>query len=117
MTWPLVSRRAFVVVSDERDRLRAQVDRLLDHVTRMDRVEHGLHELPQQASKAREPMPDSLRAEIEMVGTAANRKQLEDAAYKLHGRGFTWTSIEAKLRKHRESQDPNGPSSAPAADA
>lgn len=116
MIWPLVSGRALAIVTDERDRLRAQVDRLLDHLTRMDRVEHGLHELAQQPAKPREPMPEELRALIDAFGSHQNRQQLKDAAFRLHAKGQSWESITAKIEAHIRSQDPER-SSAQSAEA
>jgi hypothetical protein len=57
LAWPWVSRRAYLAVVDERDRLRDRVDALTDNIVGLARVEHRLPERrPEQRTK-REPTP------------------------------------------------------------
>lgn len=53
MKLPLVSRLAFDMVRDERDRLRAQNDDLLDTLKAVKRVEVGLREKPRPTREER----------------------------------------------------------------
>lgn len=98
MNWPWVSRRAYDVVIDERDRLREQNDALLDHIRRVDRIEHGVPELPRQPRPAFEPMPQELLHYINSYGDERFQKMQRDEAYKRHHKlGQPWSRIMAEV--------------------
>jgi hypothetical protein len=95
--WPWVSRAAFDVVVDERDRLRGQVEKLQEHVIRMDRVEHGTSEVPREPRPAMEPMPKELLEYCNSYGDARIRKTMRDAAFKQHRQGVPWSQIKLEI--------------------
>lgn len=97
MSWPWVGRAALDAVTGERDRLRAQVDSLLEHVTRMDRVANGLTETPRQP-KEPDPMPESLRRKIQRFGTSGTvQDQLSRARRAHHEQRKSWAEIESEF--------------------
>lgn len=92
-----MSRSAFDLVVEERDRLRAQNDDLMDHLRRRDRAEAGLRETPVQ-KPGREPIPEEVMDQINRWESRAVRdRQLEDAhrAYRLLG---SWDRVLEHLR-------------------
>src|SRR3989304_2331887 len=56
MHWPYVSRRAYDLLVDERDRLRARNDELTDHLVRLARTTNGLRGLEGGQANT-DPMP------------------------------------------------------------
>ena len=104
MTWPLVSRRAFDLVVDERDRLRAQNDRLIEHQNRIERREAGLPEVPREKRPV-QPMPRTLRRWIEGHGTPEIRRALMQEAHKRYAGGQSWESIEQEVTREPEQED------------
>lgn len=98
MKWPLVSARAYALLLDERDRLREQNDRLTDHVTRMDRLEHGAGEIP-PSLKPLEPMPDEIVAMIRKFDTGTIRERLTSDAWKMRRREGSWDPVLEALRQ------------------
>ena len=95
---PWVSRLAYDQLEQERDWLREQNATLLEHVRRMDRVEHGLGELPRTPRAELQPMPIRL---AEHFRTAyANKsiaKMQRDEAYRRHASGVSWPAIEQEI--------------------
>jgi len=103
--WPWVSRRAYDVLVDERDRLRTQNDMLLDHVKRIDRTEHGLGELPRPQRPVVDPMPTELRKHIEGFADPRVRKTIRDQCYRRHASGVKW-SVITKYVMSNDEQEP-----------
>ncbi len=97
MRWPLVSRRAYDVLLDERDRLRAANDQLTEHLVRMHRVEHGVAETPRAPRPPVEEMPKSLVDYFDGLGNTAMARQLKREAANLHTRGESWPSIQGRI--------------------
>jgi hypothetical protein len=97
MKWPWVSRRAFDMVVEERDRLRVMNDQLMDHVKRINRVEHGLGELPRAKREPIETMPKQLRDYIDGFASAPLRVELRDLAFQRRIDGESWEEIIATL--------------------
>lgn len=107
MKWPLVSRRALDLLTAERDRLLEQNAKLLDHVTRIDRREHGLPEVPKAPRPPAQPMPDTLSDYINGYANASIRKELRDRCLRRHHtQGVAWDIIERDVRK--EDEAPSG---------
>ena len=82
MNWPLVSRRAYDAVLDERDRLRKVNDDLTDHLTRLVRTSNGLTERKIEP-KAPDPMPREVQAAI-LKWPGNTRTEIGGRAWKLH---------------------------------
>lgn len=97
MNWPWVSRLAYDEACNARDRALAQVDDLLKHVTRMDRLEHGVSELAPGDLPKPDPMPDDLTAYILAWETPDTRASLEEAAWRLHRKGYTWDQVRERI--------------------
>ena len=96
--WPWVSRTAYDLVIEERDRLRAQNDEWLDHARRVSRREKGMTELPPQPRKPQEPIPSSLNYIIDKFGSEQVRQNLRNNARIAHHRGGkAWSEITAEL--------------------
>lgn len=88
-----IDRSAYDTVCDERDRLQAQNDKLLDHVSRMDRLEHGVGETAKQPRADLLPMPVELREHIEGWDNPSVRKNMRDTTLRRHAGGEPWGSI------------------------
>ena len=95
--WPWVSRRAFDLVVKQCDRLEAQNDSLLEHVKRMDRIEHGVGELQPEA-KPKEPLSDEIIHEIRRWARVDTREELTRQALTLRAQGKTDEEILDALR-------------------
>ena len=104
MNWPLVSRSTLEAVTDERNRLREQVDRLLDHVTRMERVEAGVPELPPQPRKQIPPIPAELMAMIQEFDSPSYRLDLEKRAQRRYSKDGTWDNVIREMREIVEAE-------------
>ena len=95
MNWPWVPRLAYEGVVADRDRLLAQNKELLDHITRMDRVEHGMTEVPRQQRPPTEPIDKELLAFINSHGSPEIRNQmLEEALRRHHKHGVPYSEIK-----------------------
>jgi len=103
MKWPLVSRRAYDLLMDERDRLREQVDKLLDHIKRTDRVEHGMGEVPRPQKPPLEPMPDILADYFAGFADRNIARDSRNAALRRHNRGEAWASIVVDLMEESDA--------------
>ena len=90
--WPWVSRLAYDTVAAERDRLRDQNDKLIDHITRIDRASQGLTETPRQPKPQQEPMPAELR---EYIMSFPNKGY----------QSMMWKAAWDRRLKHHESWD------------
>jgi hypothetical protein len=94
--WPWVSRLAWDLVVEELRRVREQNDRLVEHITRMDRVEHGLGEHPVKV-RTLEPMPKEVYEKIREYESSQVRAQVEREAQALHRQGVAWQEILERL--------------------
>ncbi len=95
--WPWVSVRAFDLLVAENARLLAQNTQMLDHVTRMDRVEHGKGEIPRAPRAELEPMPKELLDFFNGLASPKTAKFHRDAAYRAHAtQHMPWTDIMAE---------------------
>src|SRR3972149_5875385 len=83
MHWPYVSRRAYDLLVDERDRLRARNDELTDHLVRLARTTNGLRELKVEQSKP-DPMPQEVQDMVMAWGSGATRSDVLGRIWKMH---------------------------------
>tara|TARA_R110002074_G_scaffold3352_2_gene17944 strand:- start:3660 stop:3971 length:312 start_codon:yes stop_codon:yes gene_type:complete len=98
MKWPWVSRMAYDLIVEERDRLRAKNDSWEDHVRRTDRKEKGMTELPAQKKAPPEPIPPDLAYVIDKFSSETTRQLLRNQARIAHSReGKKWSEIRAEL--------------------
>ena len=93
MKWPLVSRRAYDLLLAECDRSRSMVDDLLEHVTRMDRTEHGLLELPYTKPDPPEPLPEALQDYVDGWQDCTVRRQVVRSILLARQDGKSWDAI------------------------
>lgn len=98
MNWPWVSRLAYENVRDERDRLREQNDTLVEHLTRVQRRESGMPEMPREKPKPVEPVPQSIRRLLDGFSPQV-KKQLELEARQEHTAGVDWSHIQRQIEE------------------
>lgn len=103
MNLPWVSRLAYDTACSERDRLRLQVDTLLVHVQKMDRVEHGLREVPHASRLPPVPMPQTVHDYIHGFANPSIRKVMLTQCYRRHAQGTSWETIEQDLKTQNET--------------
>lgn len=98
---PWVSRRAFDVVVDERDRLRERVDGLIGELVRLARKESGLPERApdQRAPRKPTPLPTELRNLISGFSDPTIQAQLEHEARNALRTGTPEAEIVGQLRR------------------
>lgn len=94
--FPLVSRLAYDEACRARDRAESQVDTLLDHVRRVERVERGMTEMPRQQKPA-EVMPDDMIAYVQGWGSPETQSSVEDGLWKLYRRLRDWDKVRAAI--------------------
>ena len=104
MNWLWVSRRAFDEVVRQRDRLETQNDKLVEHITRMDRTEHGLVET-QPSGKPREPMSPEVLNEIKRWKSPGSRTIMTHEAQKLYAQDKDDNEVLAALRQSNEAEE------------
>ena len=98
MRLPWVSRAAYELLLDERDRLRAKNDAWEDYSRRVARSKQGMAELPAERKQAPEPIPPSLNRIIDKYDSEHTRQGLRNSARRAHHRnGRAWSEIEAEL--------------------
>lgn len=93
MRWPWVSRLAFEVVRDERDRLAAQNAELTEALTRMKRWQAGMAEQVQPSREPDEPPPPELYELVRGFESEAMRRNVIDDAHRAHKRGTPWDHV------------------------
>lgn len=98
MTWPWVSRLAYETIRDERDRLRTQNDTLVEHLTRVQRREAGMPELPRQRAEPPEPIPAEVTRLLDGFSPEI-KKQLELEARQARRNGKPWNSIQQSIEE------------------
>lgn len=106
MKWPLVSRRAYDVVVEERDRLREKVDDLTGAVVRMQRWEKGMSETPRQPKKPTQPMPKELVAHCQGFRDPRTRRMERNGLLRRHVvNGESWDDIAADVLPQPEEDE------------
>ncbi len=105
----MIDREAFNVVVDERDRLREQVDKLLDHERRMERVEHGLTEKERQERDPIGVMPRDMREYMKKWPPQTRNHQIR-LARKQRAEGKRWDEIWAEIQEKRNARGAERPS-------
>lgn len=98
MRWPWVSRIAYDLLLDERDRLRAKNDNWEDHVRRVKRKEKGMTELPAEKKVPLEPIPGEIERIIQKFGSEATRQGVRNNVLMArHRQGQPWSKIQQTL--------------------
>ena len=98
MRLPWVSRTAYELLLDERNRLRAKADAWEDHSRRVTRSKQGMAELPAERKQPLEPIPSSLNRLIGKYDSEYTRQGLRNSARLAHHReGKAWSEIQAEL--------------------
>jgi iron-sulfur cluster repair protein YtfE (RIC family) len=106
MKWPWVSRLAYEILRDERDRLREQNDGLMEHLKRVDRVEHGMTELPREPKRVLEPMPQELVEFINEHASPHIRREMRNQAFKrYHSKGESWAQIMRDVMPRKDDDE------------
>ena len=100
MKWFWVSRRAYDLAIEERDRLRVQVDGVIDTLTRIQRAQMGMSEVPRQRKeRVVEPMPPEVYEYIERTANPSLRSEQKRVVWRRHGTGESWDSILEDIQK------------------
>jgi len=73
--------------------LREQNERLVDSLTRMNRVERGMGEIPREPRPPMEPAPVELLEYWDSFGDPRTSKRLRDEAFRAHAKGKHWSVI------------------------
>lgn len=98
MRWPWVSRTAYDLLLNERDRLRVKNDTWEDHVKRVERKDRGMTELPTKKKEPMEPIPSDLAYVIDKFASETTRQSLRNQARIARTReGKAWSEIKAQL--------------------
>lgn len=98
MKLPLVSRRAFDLLLDERDRLRAANDSLTDNLVRLQRASHGLREAPRVPKpKVDLTVPPEISELYAGFSTQAVKDEIERQAKEMRAGGTPWPEIRRVL--------------------
>ena len=98
MRLPWVSRTAYDLLLNERDRLRAKNDTWEDHVRRVERKDRGMTELPTKKKEPIESIPSAVARVIDRFSSETTRQLLRNQAKIARVReGKTWSEIQAEL--------------------
>lgn len=106
MNLPWVSRLAYESVRDERDRLRTQNDTLVEHVTRMDRLEHGAPELIPERRKKADPMSEEVARWIGSHDSQTVRARLAQEVQAAYRRLGSWDRVWERVKEEQGAQAP-----------
>lgn len=110
MKWPWTSTRAFGLAIDERDRLRAQVDSLMeiiashqDHLRRVQRLDMGVREVPQVGPPPgrQSEIPRELMEYALSVGNPAMREELI-RDWRASAKTVGWEEVRQKVMGGRQ---------------
>jgi len=101
-----VAQERLEIVQNENQRLRDQNEKLIDHVTRMDRVEHGKAEQPRVPRPAIEAMPKEIREHIKGFASSSVQAELRNELFNRHRQGTPWNEIWDELRKKDGPETP-----------
>lgn len=92
-----MSRLAYEAAVERLDKAEERIDSLLDHVRRMDRLEHGVKEDVIQP-KAFTPMPVDLRREfVECWDSQATQSDTEKRLWALYRRTESWEEVRRQV--------------------
>lgn len=116
MNWPLVSRRAFDLALEERERLLAQADRLLDlvetqqdHVRRLERVNAGVSETVRLPRQQPNDMPKEVFEYLQGIGNPSIRREVRSNMYrKVWSGGTTWDEVVGEIKEEKMGVSKNG---------
>ena len=98
-----MSRTAYDLLLDERDRLRAKNDSWEDHMRRVERKDRGMTELPTIRREPVEAMPPDLERVIDKFSSETIRQSLRNQARIARVReGKPWSRIQAELESSLE---------------
>jgi hypothetical protein len=99
MTWlPWVSRGRYDDMREQRDRLIMANGKLMDHVMRIDRTEHGLTEKPVE-KRTLKRIPESVTNLIAGFSNTTIQSSMTMEAKKQHAAGKPWPEIEEFLKR------------------
>lgn len=96
MRWPWVSRAAFEIVVEERNRLREREEALQEALIRLARKGSGMPEEP-RAQRKEDPMPEDVRELVEMWDSQMTRDRLMEDAWKMYRRVGDWGPVREML--------------------
>lgn len=96
MNLPWVARSTLTAVTAERDWLRGELAKALDHNRRIDRVASGLTEVAKEA-KAPDPVPAKIRTLAGKFGSSATQQDQLSRATRAHAGGMSWDEVEATM--------------------
>ena len=105
---PWVSRLAFDLVSQERDRLVEQNAALTDALTRVKRFETGMTETPRPPRRVIEPMPERLADHLAAGSNPGIRRMRRSHYMQRVARGETWEEVEADVLAAQEPMTADG---------
>ena len=106
MQWPWVSRTAYDLLIDERDRLRENNDQFQDLFTRVARKQEGLPEVPRKPKVVdTEPMPVEVREYLEAFGSTEMRNNLEEDISASRSQGTPWSEIMRMILASEDKED------------
>ena len=93
----------FTVLCAERDHLRGEVNRLVDHLTRLERWERGMPETVRPDRKPIEPMPNDIAEYVNGFGKQI-RTQMTRDYYRARARGETVENIRAVMLAEEQDE-------------
>jgi hypothetical protein len=100
----MVDREAFNLVIDERDRLRGQVDELMDHAKRIDRVEHGMTEEERKKRESLGKFPFEL--DLAFKGYRPEIRKLQtEWAWNQRKSGRSWEEIVEEVQTNQKARE------------
>ena len=101
MKWPWVSRLAFDLVKEERDRRITENDQLRNALVAIQRKQSGMTELPKERN-AMKPVeiPAEVSALIERYDSEVHRAALKDQVVSLYRGGAPWPEIKTLLEQN-----------------
>lgn len=108
MNLPFVSRLAYALLLDERDRLRAQNDKLMEAVVALQRKNFGMREAPPTPTRAKDPewmteeFPPELRQIIDGYESQAIKDSIEIDVRNARRQGAPFTEILKLLTADEE---------------
>lgn len=92
-----VSRVAYDLALNERDRLREQNDKLVDQLTRLVRRDNGLPEIPPERKRENIVIPAELMREIEAWESPETQTLLKAQAVNLYRETKDWNTVRARM--------------------
>ena len=105
MRWPWVSRAAFDLLLDERNRLRKQNDDMLDSVTRVRRKEAGMPESSVRQREVVEDLPPEVVRYIMGFESEIMQHGVEDDVRRARKNGTSWAEIIEILKSDMDEAE------------